>query len=85
MYKANHHQEKFYPLPDSQNLVIRFELKRSNEGSFNLTTPKMTIQGDDAPDVLDEKDNQHVLVNGNVPQILEYQKDKILLVVGQTL
>ena len=45
----------------------------------------MTPKSDSTSKIHDLMDNQHVLVEGNVPQLLEYQKDKILLVVGQTL
>ena len=45
----------------------------------------MTIKGDSFLDMNDEMEDQFVLVEGNVPQLLEYQQDKILLVVGQAL
>ena len=92
MYAEDHHNEELKEMPESKNLVIRFELELS-DGTFKLKTPqitqitkrKMISKNDKSPDVLDEIGNEHVLVRGNVPQLLEYQKDKILLVVGQTL
>ena len=33
----------------------------------------------------DEMGNQFACVSGNVPHLLEYQKDKILMVVGKAL
>ena len=53
-----------------------------------LTTPQwkknMTMKGDYSPDMQDEMEDHHVWVEENVPQLLEYQKDKIFMVVGQT-
>ena len=92
LYAENHHNEELKEMPESKNLVIRFELELS-DGTFKLMTPQITQQtkrkmiskNDKSPDMLDEIGNEHVLVRGNVPQLLEYQKDKILMVVGHTL
>jgi hypothetical protein len=70
---------------DSPNLVIRFKLNLTKSDEFELIPPKKK-KVDLLNENFEEASNTHsVIINGNVPEMLEYDQDKIVIIAAKSV
>ena len=65
-------------LKDTPNLVARFRLNMDHAEEFKMIPPRQLLNDK----FIEDDFVDYAIVTGNVPQILEYEKDKIILVVS---